>query len=102
MYEPEDTAQHHTEQRLWLPARENETGTLRGYVRFAALGDSATYGVGDPFGQGWRGLARILAESVGESHDISFCNLSSPGARPLTCARPSWRRRWLTGRTWPP
>ncbi|TCJ30010.1 SGNH/GDSL hydrolase family protein [Nocardioides jejuensis] len=51
-----------------------------GYVRFAALGDSVTHGVGDAVPTGWRGWARILAEALGESHDISFCNLAVSGA----------------------
>jgi len=52
----------------------------RSYVRFAALGDSATYGLGDPVGEAWRGWARILADAIGEEHDVSFCNLAIPGA----------------------
>jgi lysophospholipase L1-like esterase len=36
-------------------------------TRFAALGDSVTLGVGDPVtGQGWRGWAALLAESLPE------------------------------------
>jgi len=50
------------------------------YVRFAALGDSATYGIGDPVADGWRGWARLLAEAMGQSHDVSFCNLAVTGA----------------------
>lgn len=52
----------------------------RAYVRFAALGDSATYGIGDPLESSWRGWARILAEAIAEHHDISFCNVAVPGA----------------------
>ena len=33
---------------------------VRDYVRFVALGDSASCGVGDPTPGGWRGWARIL------------------------------------------
>jgi lysophospholipase L1-like esterase len=51
-----------------------------GYVRFAALGDSVTHGVGDAVPTGWRGWARILADALGESHDVSFCNLAVSGA----------------------
>ncbi len=51
-----------------------------GYVRFAALGDSVTHGVGDPVAGGWRGWARILAEALAGSHDVSFCNLAVSGA----------------------
>jgi len=52
----------------------------RSYVRFAALGDSATHGLGDLVGESWRGWARILADAIGEDHDVSFCNLAIPGA----------------------
>lgn len=52
----------------------------RKYVRFAALGDSATHGLGDLVGDRWRGWARLLAGSIAESHDISFCNLAASGA----------------------
>jgi lysophospholipase L1-like esterase len=52
----------------------------RGYLRFAALGDSATHGLGDPVGDGWRGWARILADALGQDHDVSLCNLAVPGA----------------------
>ncbi|HSX68097.1 SGNH/GDSL hydrolase family protein [Nocardioides sp.] len=51
-----------------------------GYVRFAALGDSVTHGVGDAVPTGWRGWARLLAEALGSSHDVSFCNLAVSGA----------------------
>jgi lysophospholipase L1-like esterase len=50
------------------------------YVRFAALGDSTTAGVGDPVPGGWRGWARLLADALAESHDVSFCNLAVSGA----------------------
>lgn len=48
----------------------------RAYIRFAALGDSATHGVGDPADDGWRGWARILAGSIADYHDVYFCNLA--------------------------
>jgi len=70
MLESDDTAAGRTRQF---------TGE-RSYVRFAALGDSATHGLGDHVGDGWRGWARILADAIGEDHDISFCNLAIPGA----------------------
>jgi len=54
--------------------------TDRAYIRFAALGDSATHGVGDPADEGWRGWARILAGSIADYHDVSFCNLAVTGA----------------------
>ena len=52
----------------------------RRHVRFSALGDSATHGLGDLVGESWRGWARILADAIGEDHDVSFCNLAIPGA----------------------
>ena len=65
---------------LLVPARPDAAGTLRGYVRVAALGDSLTFGLGDATASGYRGWARILANSVAEDHDVSFCNLAEPGA----------------------
>ncbi len=50
------------------------------YLRFAALGDSTTVGVGDPVPGGWRGWARLLAESLATAYDVSFCNLAVSGA----------------------
>ena len=55
-------------------------GRMRRYVRFAALGDSATCGLGDPTPQGDRGWARILVAAIAQDHDVSFCNLAVPGA----------------------
>lgn len=52
-----------------------------GYLRFAALGDSTTVGLGDPVPGGeWRGWARLLTDSLRSSYDVSFCNLASSGA----------------------
>jgi lysophospholipase L1-like esterase len=57
------------------------TGPRRGYVRFAALGDSATCGLGDAGVSGdWRGWARILADAIGQDHDVSFCNVAVSGS----------------------
>jgi lysophospholipase L1-like esterase len=51
------------------------------YLRFAALGDSFTYGLGDPVAGGWRGWARLLADAMTDSaYDVSLCNLAIPGA----------------------
>ena len=51
------------------------------YLRVAALGDSTTYGIGDPVpGGGWRGWARLLADALAGSYDVSFCNLAVSGA----------------------
>jgi lysophospholipase L1-like esterase len=54
--------------------------TPRDYVRFVALGDSASCGVGDPTPSGWRGWARILADAIAVDHHMSFCMLAVPGA----------------------
>lgn len=50
------------------------------YVRFAALGDSASCGVGDPTPGGWRGWAQLLSDAIGRAHHVSFCKLAVPGA----------------------
>lgn len=58
------------------------------YVRFAALGDSSTFGLGDPVVGGWRGWARLLADAmVTSGHDVSFCNVAIPGATSGTVLR---------------
>jgi lysophospholipase L1-like esterase len=62
-------------------SRALSSGGRRSYVRFVALGDSATCGVGDPAYDGsWRGWARILAGAIAEDHDLSFCNLAVSGS----------------------
>lgn len=64
---------------------------MQTYLRFAALGDSTTVGVGDPVPDGegravnrlagsWRGWARHLADALATSYDVSFCNLAISGA----------------------
>lgn len=61
------------------------------YLRYAALGDSTTVGIGDPIPgpdgrqlnrqRGlWRGWAKLLADSLASSYDVSFCNLAISGA----------------------
>nr|WP_237447629.1 SGNH/GDSL hydrolase family protein [Nocardioides flavescens] len=50
------------------------------YVRYAALGDSATVGVGDPVPDGWRGWSRLLAAALTTSYDLSYCNLAVSGS----------------------
>ena len=50
------------------------------YLRFAALGDSTTFGIGDPVPGGWRGWARLLADAMATAYDVSFCNVSVSGA----------------------
>src|SRR5688500_2822385 len=54
--------------------------TGRRYVRFAALGDSATYGLGDPASTEPRGWARLMGEAIGIDHHVSLCNVARPGA----------------------
>lgn len=53
---------------------------MQGYVRFVALGDSTTAGIGDRTPHGWRGWARLLADALATTYDVSFCNLAVPGA----------------------
>ncbi|MFD8482025.1 SGNH/GDSL hydrolase family protein [Kitasatospora sp. NPDC059673] len=48
-------------------------------VRFAALGDSLTEGVGDPAPGGWRGWAALLAPSLSPD-PVDFHNLATSGA----------------------
>jgi len=54
------------------------------YLRYAALGDSTTFGLGDPVPGGWRGWARLLAEALATAYDVSFCNLAVSGATSAT------------------
>lgn len=55
------------------------------YLRFAALGDSTTFGIGDPVPTsvsptGWRGWARLLSTSLATSYDVSAAHLAVSGA----------------------
>ncbi|MFE3634059.1 SGNH/GDSL hydrolase family protein [Streptomyces sp. NPDC059168] len=51
-------------------------------VRFVALGDSLTEGVGDPLGEAWRGWAALLAAGLTEDPGRTrFTNLAVSGAR---------------------
>lgn len=52
-------------------------------LRFVALGDSLTEGVGDPVGDGWRGWAALLATGLGPADCVEFHNLAVSGARTL-------------------
>ncbi|MFJ9607575.1 SGNH/GDSL hydrolase family protein [Kitasatospora sp. NPDC101176] len=53
----------------------------RPVVRFVALGDSLTEGVGDPVAGGLRGWAAVLARSLApEGQDVEFTNLAASGA----------------------
>ena len=49
-------------------------------LRFVALGDSLTEGVGDPVDGGWRGWAALLAEGFGDT-PVEFVNLAVSGAQ---------------------
>lgn len=56
-------------------------GTARGTLRFAALGDSLTEGIGDPVPGGWRGWAALLAEGLGGGErDVEFRNFAVAGS----------------------
>ena len=56
-----------------------EPGTT---LRFAALGDSITLGIGDPMPGGtWRGWAALLASSLGPPGHIALYNLAESGAK---------------------
>src|SRR5215216_2852894 len=60
----------------WLPPSGR-----RGYIRFVALGDSATCGFGDADPTGMRrGWARLLADAIAQDHHLSFCNLAVAGS----------------------
>jgi lysophospholipase L1-like esterase len=61
-------------------SRTTATGASRSYVRFAALGDSVTYGIGDNRRSGDRGWASLLAGAMGKAHDVSFHKTAHPGA----------------------
>ncbi|MGW0997358.1 SGNH/GDSL hydrolase family protein [Streptomyces sp. NPDC002523] len=53
-------------------------------VRFVALGDSLTEGVGDPVGDGWRGWAALLAGGLAAgTGQAEFTNLAVSGAQTL-------------------
>jgi lysophospholipase L1-like esterase len=48
-------------------------------LRFVALGDSLTEGIGDPLGDGWRGWAALLADGLGPA--VEFTNLAVSGSQ---------------------
>ncbi|WP_188305242.1 SGNH/GDSL hydrolase family protein [Streptomyces sp. CBMA123] len=51
-------------------------------LRFVALGDSLTEGIGDQVGERWRGWAAVLAESLApEGRTVEFTNLAYSGAQ---------------------
>ncbi|MFJ4190619.1 SGNH/GDSL hydrolase family protein [Kitasatospora sp. NPDC089509] len=50
-------------------------------LRFVALGDSLTEGIGDQVGEQWRGWAALLARSLApEGQSVEFTNLAYAGA----------------------
>ncbi|MET8473704.1 SGNH/GDSL hydrolase family protein [Streptomyces sp. NPDC006422] len=51
-------------------------------LRFAALGDSLTEGIGDPVGGGWRGWAALLADGLAPAGSpVEFRNFAAGGAQ---------------------
>ncbi|WP_329535058.1 SGNH/GDSL hydrolase family protein [Streptomyces sp. NBC_01450] len=52
-------------------------------LRFVALGDSLTEGVGDPVGEAWRGWAALLVAGLSDGPDrsVQFTNLAVSGAQ---------------------
>lgn len=51
-------------------------------LRFVALGDSLTEGVGDPAGEAWRGWAALLAQGLAPADTpVEFTNLAVSGAQ---------------------
>jgi lysophospholipase L1-like esterase len=52
-------------------------------LRFVALGDSLTEGVGDPVGEAWRGWAALLVAGLSDGPDrsVEFTNLAVSGAQ---------------------
>ena len=56
-------------------------------VRFVALGDSLTVGLGDPMPDGsWRGWASLLAGGLADAGEVRFHNLARTGARAVDVA----------------
>jgi alpha-1,6-mannosyltransferase len=54
-------------------------------LRFVALGDSTTAGLGDPMVDGsWRGWAALLAQSLAAPDQLEYHNLAEPGAQSHT------------------
>ncbi|PVG81064.1 GDSL family lipase [Nocardioides gansuensis] len=51
-----------------------------GTLRFTALGDSITLGIGDKQAGSFRGWARLLADAMSTAYAVDFSNLSVAGA----------------------
>ena len=50
-------------------------------LRFVALGDSTTVGIGDAVPRsGWRGWSRLLAAELARTHRLSYTNIAVAGA----------------------
>ncbi|WP_319665880.1 SGNH/GDSL hydrolase family protein [Streptomyces sp. MI02-7b] len=65
--------------RTCVPSLVSKLGARE--VRFAALGDSLTAGLGDPVPGGWRGWAALLASGLAaEPSDVRMINCSRSGA----------------------
>lgn len=65
------------------PPASSQPGTVtrQDELRFVALGDSTTVGIGDPVpDSGWRGWARLLADELAARHRLSYTNLAVAGA----------------------
>lgn len=63
------------------PESPAQPATLSRPIRFAALGDSFTEGVGDPVPGGWRGWAALLADGIGNGRrGVEFRNLAVSGS----------------------
>jgi len=65
---------------LGAPTWVDSEGTPDSHVGFAALGDLVTFGLGDPVDTGCRGWARLPAATIGQDHEVSFCNTARPRA----------------------
>ncbi|MEW2614930.1 SGNH/GDSL hydrolase family protein [Streptomyces sp. NPDC047880] len=67
--------------RFEEPSRFEGSPRFGAPLRFVALGDSLTEGVGDPRGDGsWRGWAALLADGLAEE-PVAFTNLAMSGAQ---------------------
>jgi lysophospholipase L1-like esterase len=55
-------------------------------LRFVAMGDSTTVGIGDPSATAakWRGWSRLLAAELARTHSLSYSNLAVCGATAQT------------------
>lgn len=74
------------------------------YLRYVALGDSQTEGLGDGDDTvGLRGFADRLAEHLAAvGPGLRYANLAVRGGSPARSAPNSWGPPWPCGPTWPP